>query len=423
MAGFATLRDALVGREVPCRMRGCTRTWLWRKEDQFKAGSGGKPSLEPPKRMCDPCAERAAAAADRDVACSKPGCEGSWRWSKFAQVEAWLRAGEKEPPEPRGLCDGCRSQLEAQEDRAVPCRVRGCTNTWLWPARQQLLAGPDAPPPERMCERCEGVFRGLRNRDVPCKIRGCKRAWIYSKWSQLEAIAAGRKDDPARMCDPCAARYAEIADREVPCRIKGCAHTWTWSRGSQLEVELAQPPVADGETPPALEPPQRMCADCYKRWSGLADQQVPCKRRGCAGTWTWKRGEQLTAKDPSPPHRFCEECLGAMGKLHDVEVPCEHQVDGCKGTWTWTRLAQLSAEKHHRKDPPKHACPSCAEFLRAAKTIEIPCTRCQHVITWPPHSQLMTRLGKWVQPSLCGTCKRDETAHPHHPAPPESTPH
>ena len=82
----------------------------------------------------------------------------------------------------------------------MPCRVRGCEETWLWPARQQILAGLDAKPPERMCERCEGIFRGLDNRKLPCKVGrgkegGCTGTFVIGKWAQLEAQVAGRKQE------------------------------------------------------------------------------------------------------------------------------------------------------------------------------------------------------------------------------------
>jgi hypothetical protein len=88
--------------------------------------------------MCETCAAYAAQVADREIECSKEGCEGKWVWSRFAQVEAWLRASDQEPKLPRGLCGDCRKEVDDQEDRLVPCRVRGCAETWLWPARQQI---------------------------------------------------------------------------------------------------------------------------------------------------------------------------------------------------------------------------------------------------------------------------------------------
>jgi hypothetical protein len=398
--GFATFSDLFVGRQVPCRLRGCERTWLWSKEEQVSGGSGrGKgAALEPPKRMCDPCAKRASEVADREVPCSKEGCGSTWRWTRFQQVEAWLRAREAEPKAPRGFCDACRAQVNETQDKAVPCRVRGCDQTWTWPARQQVLAGPDGKPADRMCERCETTFRGLEDQRLPCKIgRGkpnpCPGTFSYTKWAQLEALIKD-KEEPARMCDACAARYGALADQTQPCRIKGCDETWSWTRGAQLEAAVG--------SPGPMEPPERMCGGCYGKWSQLSDRELPCKRHGCSGTWTWKRGEQLSGK-PAPA-RLCAACVEAMSTLHDQEAPCEHQADGCPGTWTYSRIAQLSAG--HRKTAPHHPCPDCQAFLREARTREIPCQKCSAVITWPPHSQLMTRLGKWIEPTLCGQCKR-----------------
>src|SRR5215831_6732690 len=154
---FASLRDALVGREVPCRIRGCDRHWLWGKEELAAAMARGE--TQPPKKMCDGCHAHFEAAQDQSVACSRAGCTGTWVWPKMAQVESWVRTGRgAASAAPRGLCAACRQAVQEKQDKEVPCRLRGCDSTWTWPAKAQLMAASetdemDPTPPKRLCAR------------------------------------------------------------------------------------------------------------------------------------------------------------------------------------------------------------------------------------------------------------------------------
>jgi hypothetical protein len=406
---FASLRDALVGREVPCRVRGCDRTWLWSKDELAQAMSRGE--TQPPKRMCPTCHGHYEAAQDQTVPCSRTGCEGTWVWPRMPQLEHWLKAGRPAelPPVPRGLCASCRQSVQSKLDREVPCRLRGCDGTWTWSAKAQVLAvgeteEVDPQPPKRLCPRCEEELHGLSDQQVPCRVRGCANAWSWTRWSQLEAIRAGKTEagPPPRMCDRCAGHTADFKDIELPCRVRGCKNTWTWNARGQLEHELS------GEA----DKPKRMCASCLERYSHLEDREVPCKRPGCKNSWTWKRGAQL-GKRKRPPPRFCDGCEAEMGKLHDIEVHCEN--DGCPGKWVWTRAAQLISGA---RKPPHHMCEACIEFLRTAQPKEIPCARCGKTIHWSKQNQLQTRLGRWVEPTVCGSCKQASPPAPPAPSSP-----
>jgi len=396
---FASLRDALVGREVPCRVRGCDRTWLWSKEDIAAAQARGE--AHPPKRMCPACHDRFEATADRAVACSRKDCAGTWTWPRMAQLESWVQAHRPSdgPAPPRGLCATCRQTAHEKSDREVTCRLRGCANTWTWSAQAQLAAveetnDSDPQPPKRLCAQCEADLHTLTDHHLPCRVRGCDRSWVWTRWGQLEALRAGKTVDlehaPARMCERCASSLSEFKDQELPCRVRGCKHTWSFTARAQLEAQLA------GET----APPRRMCASCLERYGKLTDQEVPCKRPACKHTWIWKRGAQLGGKRKRPPARFCEACEADLAKLQDRAVPCE--TEGCPGTWTWTRAAQLMSGA---KKPPHHVCESCAKFIESVQPKEIPCARCSKTIHWSKHNQLLTKLGRWVEPTVCGSCK------------------
>jgi hypothetical protein len=362
-------------------------------------------AAQPPKRPCNDCASHQSTLANQTIACSKSGCEGQFPWPVSAQLEAWVRAGRPETVEPpRGLCGTCRQAMQQRSDQDVPCRLRGCTGKWSWSAAAQITAAEgsmeDPTPPKRLCDECEAQLRSLADQPVQCRVRGCTQTWVWTRWNQLEGLRAAKpgapakEGAPARMCERCVGRAAALKDEERPCRVRGCKNTWLFSARAQLEAELA------GETSP-----KRMCNACLDKFAALEDREMPCKRSGCKNTWTWKRGAQLAGKQKRAPIRFCTKCEGELDKLSDKQVPCEH--DGCKNTWTWTRAQQLASGT---KKPPKHMCSECQSYLEQVQPKDIPCMRCGKAIHWSKHNQLLTKLGRWVEPTVCGTCKQGGTA-------------
>src|SRR5688572_8050190 len=105
LGGF-TLADRLGAKTVPCRVAGCTRTWLQ---------LGGK----------------AAALGGRTT---------------------------EDPNDPgAGLCEPCKKKLSQLRDQQRRCDVPGCTETWTWPIAAQLEAfAAHRPPPKQICGSCEG---------------------------------------------------------------------------------------------------------------------------------------------------------------------------------------------------------------------------------------------------------------------------
>jgi hypothetical protein len=224
---------------------------------------------------------------------------------------------------------------------------------------QQLVSqgqSPDAAPastgngvsfPGVYCDPCSQVSRRLKDREVSCGINGCSRKWTWKADEQIQAFAAGKPNEPPRrMCAECRLEFGKLGDREIRCRTSGCKSTWTWSRFDQLDVCVANKPVPKA--------PSHMCKRCFDAWSTLKDVERPCRRSGCKGTWSDKRGAQLArlvrgkAGDPYP--RYCTECEKELGDLDDREITC--RTEGCTGTWTWTKEQQLAAGVRPKfKDP------------------------------------------------------------------------
>src|SRR5688572_221068 len=119
--GFASIGDKLADKKIPCRVRGCPRTWLWRGNEQAKAFAAG--NTTPPQRMCDLCHARSQTLEDRVVSCSTQGCEGNFVWSKLAQLEAILKStGDAPVQPPKFLCEACLGKAKTLGDKQVPCR-------------------------------------------------------------------------------------------------------------------------------------------------------------------------------------------------------------------------------------------------------------------------------------------------------------
>jgi len=345
-AGTFTLADRLGAKSLPCRVPGCTRTFIQLSSKAFnlgRAASGGDAASD---GMCEPCREKSLRVHDMERKCDRPGCQGTWVWTAAAQLEAF--AGDR--PAPKQLCTPCQALLDTLEDQQIPCAVPGCTRSALLTRQQQLLTRdqPEAEPePAKpgaisltgiLCAPCADVARRIRDREVGCGINGCSRKWMWKADDQIVAFAAGKPNEPPRrMCDTCRASFGKLADREIRCRTSGCKNIWVWSRFDQLDACVADKP------PPKA--PSQMCQRCFDLWSTLKDVERPCRRSGCKGTWLDKRGGQLAravrGKTGDPYPHLCPDCEKDLGDLEDREIPC--RTDHCPGTFTWTREQQLAA--------------------------------------------------------------------------------
>ncbi len=437
LGGF-TLADRLGAKTVPCRVKGCTRTWMQLGSKVLALGNAPDAN-DPTASMCEPCRTKAKELKDQDRRCEREGCTGTWPWSADKQLEAFAT----KRPAPRGLCAECETRLAGLTEQEVPCTAAGCTRTATLTPRAQLMGGTG----DALCVPCADVLPRIKDRQVSCGIANCKRKWTWKVEEQVQAFTAGKPNEPPRrMCDECRTEFGKLLDREVRCRTSGCKKTWTWSRFDQLDACVAGKP--------APKAPQRMCESCFGVFQNAKDVERPCRKSGCKGTWLDKRGAQLAravrGKTGDPYPRYCPEHEKDLGDLQDREITC--RTDGCDGTWTWSKEQQLAAgvrpqiqdepaaeaappaaegtetvpaeaaapeAKEEKKEkrgkrrrepkPPERRCSACAEFLQDKKTQEIPCSQCATPIYWPPESMLQTHLGNWAAPSLCGACKRDAT--------------
>ena len=286
-----------------------------------------------------------------------------------------LEAFATQRPAPKHLCADCQQMLDSLQDKEIPCAVPGCTRHAVLTREQQLVFQGDPPADSTtpvtttgvtftgyMCEPCTQVARKIKDRAVSCGIISCSRKWTWKADDQIQAFATGKPNEPPRrMCVECRTEFGKLFDREIRCRTSGCKSTWTWLRSDQLDACVADKPVPKA--------PSRMCQRCFDLWSNLKDEERPCRRAGCKGTWSDKRGAQLArlvrGKSADPYPRYCTECEKELGDLDDREIAC--RTDGCPGTWTWSKEQQLAAGVRPKmKEPPKEPPTEAAAVAHAA---------------------------------------------------------
>lgn len=349
-AGGFTLGDRLGLKVAECRVRGCTRTWtdLSANPALAEATTGADET----RGMCEPCRRRWAKLNDREMACARPGCEGTWHWSRQAQLENQA-AGR---PEPSHFCGSCEQKLKELEPVETVCAVPECGRAARLTPKQQLLGETGAVESKpggitlagALCKRCAEKAPQLDDVQVACGIQKCKRTWTWKADEQISAFASGKPSNaPRRMCEPCREAFGKLADRDVRCRASGCKRAWVWTRAQQLDACVADKP--------APKPPAHLCEECFKIWSGLKDTERPCRRSGCKNTWIEKRGAQLAralrGKTGEPYPQFCASCTSQVAALQDRQVGCK--TEGCKNTWTWSAQQQFLAGA--RPDLPEAA--------------------------------------------------------------------
>jgi hypothetical protein len=210
------------------------RAWMRRSEDGSReSGNRGRrrkrrrnTSEGPPARLCDRCRSRSEALIEREVQCKVHGCTRMVVVDRESQLRAWVSLATDdvtiEAPLPKRMCEVCREFCRLHEDRQVPCGRPGCDRTWTYKTGAQLqafLAGR-LEDPVRLCEDCRArdLAEHAPDLDVPegaeimpCIVQGCGGVWFYR--SGMTIAAADDGDLPLdRMCDDCRGR------RQAPAR-------------------------------------------------------------------------------------------------------------------------------------------------------------------------------------------------------------
>ena len=352
---FQTLHD----QEVACSTPGCDGKWVWNRFQQLEAHAKGKDG-EAPHGFCDKCREAMKQKEEPQVPCRIKGCKNTWTWTRRMQQES------KTGKPPYRLCDECFRTMQTLSDRELPCRIKGCDQKVVWTKTQQLewlKSGKSLDkPPARMCPECLKKFAELKPIEVPCRIKGCSNTWTYNAYEQLEVAKSTPEGQepkpPQKMCKSCLEFYSHAKDQEQPCANRGCDGKWVWTRSMQLGGHLR------GHD----EPPYHLCPTCQEKLKELSPKEMPCCEPGCANTWTYAPAEQL--KDEllkrNPPHRHCAKCMEFI-KTHE---PQTLQCEKCGAEFKWSVQEQLMTELGTFQKP--RFCANCNSEELAAMPAPTP---------------------------------------------------
>ena len=393
---LGTLGELFPDTAITCRIPGCNCLIQVSGEKALRHVAAGEAAR--PERMCDSCFSKFNTLEDKALRCTNPGCTNTWNWNRFQQLESLVQGNTGEP---RGFCDSCRSRRRELKDQSLPCRMKGCKGTVLWTREQQWQDGADHPP-SRLCPECAQHMRQLSDREIPCRIRGCTGSWLWNRFQQLETIVAGKnpEDPPKRMCRDCSLKLRSMKDVEVPCKIKGCSRTWTFSAYVQLEFLLN----STADTPPL----GRMCPECFRFYESTQDRHIPCRHRGCNGSWNYSRAMQLHdwLENRTPAPRLCDTCSRKIKTTADLHVPCI--VPGCTKTWKYPAADQVRDLCLGKVQVPSRRCASCEEFLGTTPPLTIACPRCSQTFSRSSYEQLMSKLGTFTPSDVCSSCIEKE---------------
>ena len=373
---FQELED----RQMPCSNPKCDGTWTWNRFMQLEAIAAGHPD-KAPLGYCAKCKEEMSTREGIQVPCRNRNCKNTWTWTPRMQLEST----DGKPP--YRLCDECFAVYKDLQEKTVPCRIKNCQGTVSW-SKNQLLelwrSGKSLEKlPPRMCDKCAAELATLQPKEIPCKIKGCQNTWTYSPFEQLEAIRAAKEGEepavPSRMCRECYEFYNTAIDSVQPCRNHNCHNTWVWTKSMQLSAKIK------GQKKPA----PRMCDSCFQRLKALQDMEMPCMEKGCTGTWTYKPEEQLRDQlaGRQPAARHCRECKEFLEHQPVATLRCEK----CGKAFEWSIQEQLQYKLKNFDKPS--LCADCVSADIAAIKVAEPVTR-------PERPRLAVKIpagGKWSE--------------------------
>jgi len=303
---FRMLRS-LHDADVPCRMRHCDKTWQWSKYQQLEHQLAGKPAEHPPRRMCEHCFQTFKALQDTEVPCKVHGCKRTWVFSAYDQLDHTLANGP-DAPLPSRMCRECYNVFMNAKDRPVSCQNRGCTRTWRYTKSMQLsdsLQGRKRPEP-RMCDACQRKLKTLTDKQIPCKAPGCDAAWTYAAIEQLRDLCQGKTEPTPKRCAGCEEFLAQNEPKNVEC--SHCGKGIQWSAYEQLLCKLG-----------TFVKPTR-CTECTEQELALEKPAKPTVRVNhhvvkMPAAGPWQKDERVSHW---PPH-LTYDVIGAVEKS-DIRI-------------------------------------------------------------------------------------------------------
>ncbi len=231
---LSRLRD----REIECALDGCRNKWLWSAHQQLAAmaANGTDKPGSPPRELCESCRSKLAGLEDRRIPCRVKGCQRTWILSAEAQLQYQLIHGEDQDPaaELSRMCDECHAFLEQAKPQPVECRMQGCRKTWIYSPRRQLndFARGRKHPPALLCEMCRKTLNSLQAMECECDIPGCRKTWIWEPEEQLRESLRRRRParevrPPRKRCQDCDQFLLQQKTMKLSCNDCGAEVSWS----------------------------------------------------------------------------------------------------------------------------------------------------------------------------------------------------
>ena len=64
------------------------------------------------------------------------------------------------------------------------------------------------------------LFSGMKEKQIPCRTRGCGNTWTWRGDEQLRWMREGKTDPPLRMCVECYEKYTDLEEKEILERLR-----------------------------------------------------------------------------------------------------------------------------------------------------------------------------------------------------------
>jgi hypothetical protein len=416
---FAGVAD----REVPCRVKGCTRSWTWYGTQQIRALG-----QDPPKRMCDEHLAELNQLEDREIRCRAAGCQHTWTWKRGAQLHQLQKnGGEKLGKPPSRLCESCFEADRNVVDKPVECKVRGCAHTWTWTAdaqrkhatwlrrERERIAKAEAAEAAEAAKAQAEVVQETAEAAVPTTGR-------LADESAAQPLAADGSSASVSVASAGPAGSVEAsAEPSVAPEVSTSAEATAGEASTDLGVapevdstaQSATGEVEGGEGSGAVET-SRGGADAPDG-DVVAEGETRAPKRKRRRRRKKGKKKRTPALPEGPPERMCEHCTQKLQRIKPVEFPCK--VHGCKNEWTWERGGQLGAwvalgtdDLDANGTPPRRMCNSCRDFCRGHSDRAVACGRreCERTWLYKTGAQLQDQLaGRTAEPiRLCDECAK-----------------
>src|SRR5690606_7619605 len=172
------------------------RAWVGRQQAKLEAEDSEDGELEASSDAA-PASEIEAAASEVEASGSEVEASGS----EAEAITSEPRVEESEQAEPE-QSDADEQQTEADEqqaeadEQAEPTEADAGTDEPDRPGkkrrrkRRRNKRKIHDGPPEKLCERCFARLGHLEPIEIPCKVHGCTNTWMWERDGQLRAWAA-----------------------------------------------------------------------------------------------------------------------------------------------------------------------------------------------------------------------------------------